>query len=367
MSLPSSRSLNRRQFLKIMGAAGAAALLTGCQADLPEPQAVAPGTTAAVKTRVAINRSDNYDPAVLRSKLAALLEQLDCLPSMVKPGAVIGIKTNLTGSAMWDDPRKPPAQELYITHPNFVEALGEILIDAGASRLVIMDGLTDEINFSAWGYEDIARRLGAELVNLCKPDPYADFANFPVGPQAEVYDQFQMNAILGEIDVMVSAAKLKCHATAGVTLSLKNLFGLVPMELYQTDADKSRRSAFHGNDDFDTRVPRVILDLNQARPVHLAVIDGIWTAEGGEGPWHDLKQVKPEIMLAGVDPVATDAVAAAVMGFDPCAPSGNRPFHHCDNYLELARQRGMGTNRLDEIEVLGESIEKVRYKFKLAR
>ena len=111
----------------------------------------------------------------------------------------------------------------------------------------------------------------------------------------------------------------------------------------------------------------MILDINQARPIHLAIIDGIMTAEGSAGPWDGiLTQVKPGVLIAGKDPVATDAVATAVMGFDPKAPLGTIPFLRAENHLELARKWGLGTNVLDEIEIAGPQIQDVMYKFKPA-
>ena len=94
--------------------------------------------------------------------------------------------------------------------------------------------------------------------------------------------------------MFVSIGKMKCHPTTGVTLSLKNLIGLAPISRYRRKEHHTHRSEFHESETFDSRLSRVILDLNQARPIHLAIIDGIMTAEGGTGPWDKgLAQVKP--------------------------------------------------------------------------
>jgi len=96
--------------------------------------------------------------------------------------------------------------------------------------------------------------------------------------------------------------------------------------------------------------------LNFARPVHLAVIDGVKNARGGEGTWNPTFQpCEDHVLLAGKNPVATDSIAAYFMGNDPEAgklalPSGGQ----CDNYLELLHQKGMGTNQMSEIEVVGD-------------
>lgn len=72
----------------------------------------------------------------------------------------------------------------------------------------------------------------------------------------------------------------------------------------------------------------------------------------------------PIILVAGSNPVATDAVATTVMGFEATAPSFSVPFIRSDNYLTLARDLGLGSNRLEEIEVVGVPIAQARYPFK---
>jgi uncharacterized protein (DUF362 family) len=74
--------------------------------------------------------------------------------------------------------------------------------------------------------------------------------------------------------------------------------------------------------------------------------------------------VAPGALVAGKNPVATDAVSAAVMGFDPAAVYPSAPFLRCDNHLALADAMGLGPHRLEEIEVVGTAIEDVRYEFR---
>jgi uncharacterized protein (DUF362 family) len=174
-----------------------------------------------------------------------------------------------------------------------------------------------------------------------------------------------LNHLLEEVDTFVSVAKMKMHWWAGVTLSMKNLIGLAPVGSYNSSPQDLNRSAFHGNENITgMRLPRVIVDLNRARPIHLALIDGISTVDGGEGPWHDLSQINAGVLIAGKNAVATDAVATAVMGFDPCAEMPHSPFFRGINHLNLARTLGLGTNRLDEIEILGTPIAAVQRKFR---
>ena len=89
------------------------------------------------------------------------------------------------------------------------------------------------------------------------------------------------------------------------------------------------------------RVPRITADLVGARPIHLAIIDGISTVAGGEGPWiKGSGRCTRACLVAGTNCVTTDAVSTALMGFDPMADRGTAPFETCDSTLKLAEEAG---------------------------
>ena len=69
------------------------------------------------------------------------------------------------------------------------------------------------------------------------------------------------------------------------------------------------------------------------------------------------------VLIAGTNPVCTDAVATAVMGYDPRADRGVAPFKTCDSTLHLAEGHGVGTTDLSRIEVRGVSIAEAMYKY----
>jgi uncharacterized protein (DUF362 family) len=180
-----------------------------------------------------------------------------------------------------------------------------------------------------------------------------------------IYEVYYLNPILKELDMFISVPKMKCHKTAGVTLAMKNLVGITPLDEYKREDQHTSRTALHGPADFDTRLPRVIVDLNRARPVNLSVIDGIMTVEAGEAPWQStMSPIKAGLLVAGRDPVAVDAVSMALMGFDPGAESKTQPFVRFENYLKIANDIGLGTNRLEEIRIFGTPIDQVKISFK---
>jgi uncharacterized protein (DUF362 family) len=201
---------------------------------------------------------------------------------------------------------------------------------------------------------------------------------------------FDLDHAYDETDVYVSMAKLKNHATCGVTLSLKNCFGTLPASISGGDSGldepnknpntgrqsmrhegrrRPSRSApqelhFGANHDAGYRVPHIVADLAAARPIHLAMIDGNGTVAGGEGPWiGNLRMVKPGVPIAGLNPVCTDSVGVAAMGYNPRAMRGTAPFQGCDNTVTSAEARGIESIDMRRIEARGVPIEQAMFRF----
>jgi uncharacterized protein (DUF362 family) len=105
--------------------------------------------------------------------------------------------------------------------------------------------------------------------------------------------------------------------------------------------------------------------LAAARPTHLSILEAVETMAGGEGPWIvGGRYCAPGLMVVGTNCVTTDAVAMAVMGFDPMAIRGTAPFETCDSTLLLAEQLGVGTRDLKRIEVVGTPIREALFSFR---
>ena len=111
------------------------------------------------------------------------------------------------------------------------------------------------------------------------------------------------------------------------------------------------------------RVPRITADLFGIRPVDLCLIDGVMTNRGGEGPWiKGVEPIEPHLILAGRNGVCTDAVATAVMGYDPAADHKQFPFPG-DNHLALLADAGVGTNIVERIDIRGLSVQEALHPF----
>lgn len=377
------KCISRRAFIRLAGAAMAGALVAACAPSAPSappgpelapvvptaPQpieATAPPPQAPSRLPlVAIGQADSYDRALVAERVRDLLDGLGGLGGVVRAGDRIAIKVNLTGGTQVETLPGVSAIDSFATHPEVVRALGGLLRDAGARELYIVEAVYEWASYTDWGYEEVANDIGATLVDLNAPAPFSEFATVPVGDGALVYPHFTMNPLLIDVDVFVSVSKMKHHWSCGVTHALKNSIGLAPARFYRLKTDHNYRSAMHGEEhEARTRLARVIVDLNRARPIHLALVDGIKTVEGGEGPWIEtMRAVEPGLLVAGIDPVATDAVATALMGHDPTADYPTTPFNHGDNHLVLAHQLGLGVGRLAGIQTTGPAIEDVRYPF----
>lgn len=358
---PSGHLITRRNFLQTVGLVGAGALAAACQ-----PAGSGSTTNGVTKATVAIAKANSYDRALIRKQVEAMLDGIGGLKDVLAHGNRVAIKTNLTGGTSTKALPGISEIESYLTHPEVVRAVVELLRDAGAKDIFIVEAVYEPASWDAYGYTEMAKSVNATLVDLTEFAPYKGFADTKSTTNPFVYENFKFNPILNEIDAFVSISKMKCHNLAGVTHTMKNLFGLVPYRFYTLTSGDKYRSEFHGAAEVTrTRLPRVIMDLNHARKVNLSIIDGVFTTEGGEGPWITaLTPLKANLLFAGKDPVATDSVATAAMGFDPNADYPNAPFLHADNHIKIAASLGLGTNKLDEIKVVGASLKEVTKQFK---
>jgi hypothetical protein len=245
-----------------------------------------------------------------------------------------------------------------------------------------------------WDIADINRAGGGKVSweDTRHAGPWKGYSQFKVPWGGFIYPAFELNQRYEKTDVFISLAKLKDHANAGVTVSVKNLFGIAPTSIYGDALDGAgqpcvdersitpRAETFHkGNRqppagvpqevdpttprEWSYRVPRVTADLFGARPPDLCLVDGIETNRGGEGPWIDgVEPVAPHLLFAGRNGVCTDAICTAAMGYDPQAAHQQFPFMG-DNHLKLLAEKGVGTLNVHDIEVRGLPLNEAIFPF----
>jgi uncharacterized protein (DUF362 family) len=188
----------------------------------------------------------------------------------------------------------------------------------------------------------ILRELDVEYVDGNAP-PLAMYA-VPGGGQ--MFRQYILPQRAVETDAFVSVQKMKNHKFMGVTLCLKNLFGLSPLEPHGRP-----RGYFHHL----VRMPYMLADLGRIFDPALNIIDALVSQAGEE--WGNGPPRITEALIAGDHVIATDACATHLMGHNPGADWLTPPFHRDRNALLVAAEGGVGTVSLDEIdfesEVLG--------------
>jgi len=355
---------------------------------------------AAPASRVAVARCADYAASV-QPALRKMFDGLGGIGPLVS-GKTVAIKINMANPLRARTSFRPAWCTRW-SHPAVIAAAVSLIGAAGARRIRIVEGsceddnpLEENILAGGWDPRDIIG--GARNVEMENTDSLGlgkKYERLKVPGGGLLFPSFDCNHSYADCDVMVSIAKLKEHQVAGVALSLNNMIGAAPATIYgdaagfeePTIRPFGRRGMLHTGKrqpsslvpgernpesprDAGYRIPGVAVDLAAARPIHLAIIDGIetqTTAEGtttAPGTTRKIHMVKPGILVAGLNPVCTDAVAAALMGFDPMADRGKAPFDACDSTLKLAEEAGLGTRNLKQIEVVGAPLSSLTFAFR---
>jgi uncharacterized protein (DUF362 family) len=218
------------------------------------------------------------------------------------------------------------------TDSRVIEGIVKFLRERKIEEIIIGEGSGWGDTFQAFkvaGVDAVAERYGVKLIDLNK-DEFVEV--YPPNPLSLGKVRVAKTALES---IIISVPKLKPHREAVVTLSLKNMMGAL---------------ASKGTMHMGVSLSKNIADLASILKSSIAVIDGIIASEGDELSGNP---VEMDLVIAGTDPVAVDAVGAAVMGIKPTEVK----------HLVLAEKKGLGTSNLDKITILGENIEKVKRKF----
>ncbi|MBI3670393.1 MAG: DUF362 domain-containing protein [Acidobacteria bacterium] len=281
---------------------------------------------ARPNSRVAIRSAKNYEMD-LSALLVETLRELD-LPVR---GKTVLLKPNFVG---------PDPSGTINTHPAVVAAARESFLRLGAAKVMVGDGPALERDTEAIAESMRLREylgpLAASFVDLNLDEVHRVPLRAGASSLRELY---LPDTVLGT-DLIVSMPKLKTHHWAGVTLSLKNMFGIVPGSCYGWP-----KNILHW-----AGITRALLDINSTVRPHFAIVDGIVGMEGN-GPIQGM--AKPcGVLVLGDDPVAVDATCARMMGLAP-------------ERIEHIAQAGLllGHIREQNIRQFGESITSVRTEF----
>jgi uncharacterized protein (DUF362 family) len=236
--------------------------------------------------------------------------------------------------------------EAVFTHPAVLAAAIELFGELGANVVVAeASGLRRDTNtlLHLSGYTDILAKYSIPFIDLNLDS--VERVRLPSDLSGLGY-LFVPRTVLAA-DFVVSLPKLKTHHWVGVTLSLKNMLGIMPGTKYGWPKNR-----FH-----TIGLEESIMDINQAVQADFAIIDGVVGMEGN-GPLFGGQRPAGVIILSS-DLLAADAVAARVMGINP----------NKIGYLKAASRRGgrevppLGNSK--NIEIIGASVDSVKQNFRL--
>jgi len=313
---PPATAISRRDALLAAGAAAAG--LAGCgSARTPLPP-----------SRVSIVKAPAYD-----HRLYDLVRRLVAAHAGDVRGRSVVLKPNLV--------EFEPGSSIN-THPLLVHAAFEAFLSLGAAQVRIAEGPGHRRNTldlaDAAGYFRTVSAFEDHFVDLNLDDVTRVHPERQYSGLGKLY---LPNTVLAA-DLLVSMPKMKTHHWTGATLSMKNLFGLVPGGIYGWPKNVLHWAGIHQS----------IADLHNLFPRQMAIVDGIVGMEGN-GPIQGTP--KPAgVLVAGADPAAVDATCCRIMKIDPLRIE----------YLRLAAE-GRGRIAQHEIELTGEAIAGVATPFAL--
>ncbi len=278
------------------------------------------------KSKVAIVKCNSYYPADIKESLTRLLGLLNYRYETAN-GTIL-INPNLLSA-------KGPERAI-TTHPFLVRAVADMFSNPQTKVFV-----GDSPGGIDRGIKRVWRNTG--LLEAMKGSK-ASLHSFETNPVVPVkYDgrEFNIAEIVKRADLVIGMPKLKTHILTLMTGAVKNCFGFIP---------GFRKSIYHKEYPKPYEFSKMLFDLYAASKPDLFIMDAVVAMEG-DGPSSG-KPKKLNILLASTDGIALDTVAASIIGFEPMRI----------DYLKIAREKGIGCTELENIEIVGESLDKCKSK-----
>ena len=298
------------------------------------------------------------------------IDLLGGMSTIVKKNDKVFIKPNYISGGL--DGHDPVAAG-EIAHPEVVASVAEECIKAGAKEVVIGEWVERPIKINFGGKEGkegaqvkhlidlLNKKYGKKifLVNLMEHTDY-----FKYFPSKTVLKFLAIPNLVAEADVVISIPSLKTHhKPSPVSLGMKNFMGIMPSVLYGEPRYKLHQAGLH----------QVLVDINKAVAPDLVVVSAAFGMEGrgaslflGGKPVDVSKRLGGALVIAGRDPVATDATATRIItkDWDPVPEDPNLGTPWYINHIRMASEQGLGNLDSSKILILGEQLDKIKMNWK---
>ena len=276
---------------------------------------------------VAIERASDYDRSEVASAIQRAVTACGGWDHLVKRGDRVLVKPNCISGA----PVGRPVQ----THPAVITEVCRQLIDVGAKPFVGDSPAWGSLptNLRQLGVIEELTELGVDVVEFKRPVKAKN-------PRGQVFSTLTVDAAVLEADAIVNVPKFKAHRQLLLTVAIKNMFGCVVGR---------RKAWWHVKaGSFENYFGLMLVETFELLAPAITIVDGI-VAMQGPGPMKG-SPCDMGLVLASTDGPALERVAADIVGIKPARL---RP-------LAAARELDVGTPYLDQIDVVGASLEEVR-------
>jgi len=269
---------------------------------------------------------EDYDLVVIKGEPAAAtrkaLEAMGGISRFVKKGQKVVLKPNMSFNN--------PPDRASTTHPQVVATVAQACLEAGAQRVVVLDNplRKAELCLERSGILDACKAIKGVHVFALEDRKF--FREIKV-PQGKILDRVEVLREVLDSHVLINLPQAKSHSATGVSLGIKGLMGLI-----------WDRWSFHSKYDMD----QALADLATVIKPQLTILDSTRALVSG-GPGGPGEVVKPNLIIAGIDPVAVDSYAVSI------APWYGQNFKgHQVKHLLAASQRGLGKLEIDQLKIL---------------
>jgi uncharacterized protein (DUF362 family) len=270
--------------------------------------------------------------ALLKNVEENIYEKIEKAMKLCKAEKIIDLKNKIVIKPNYVIVEKEPY--IHVTDPRIIIALIQWLKNRGVENICIAEGgwsiETAENAFKETGLIEVSKKYNIKLINLNKDK----FITIKI-PSSYNLKEVNIAKTILESDCIINVSKLKVHHIAGVTLSVKNLMGCIwPKNIIHE------------------KIQEKLADLATLIKTKINIIDGIIGSEEDEIYGNAIKM---NVIIAGLNVIATDSVGCLLMGINP----------EKVEYLKLLEKKGLGMAKKEAIRIHGENIDRIFKNFKL--
>jgi uncharacterized protein (DUF362 family) len=267
-----------------------------------------------------------YDLAVISGDPAAAtrkaIEALGGMSRFVQKGQRVVLKPNMSFASGPDRASN--------THPAVVYTVAQMCLDVGAEQVMIVDNplQSAELCLRRAGVAEACKGLKDTYVQMFTDRKF--YREIKI-PQGKVLDRVEVLKEVLDSQVLISLPQAKSHSNTGVSMGIKGLMGLI-----------WDRWSFHGK----YNINEALADLATVLRPKLTILDATRALTTG-GPGGPGEVVKPNLVIAGTDPVAVDSFGVGVAPWYGQRFKGRQLEH-----LLAASQRGVGKIDVEPLNIL---------------